>query len=99
MSYEVVVLADSIARGKRLTTMLIDMPRFILAEFNTHRMMAIEVSGAVREESEQVEKKELAPANATVIIGTQKARQRTWIPGWIDEFMQTYRQQSERSTA
>lgn len=40
MSYEVVILADSIACGKRLTTMLIDMPRFILAEFNTHRMLS-----------------------------------------------------------
>jgi len=42
MSYAVKILADSInvATGKRLTTMEIAFPRFILAEFNTHRMLS-----------------------------------------------------------
>lgn len=40
MSYEVEVLAHSSAGGEVLITLLIDMPRFILAEFNTHRMFS-----------------------------------------------------------
>lgn len=35
--YESKVLADSIARGKRLTTIQTTIPRFVLSEFNTHR--------------------------------------------------------------
>lgn len=31
------VLADSIAQGTRLTTLQVTFPRFVLAEFNTHR--------------------------------------------------------------
>lgn len=39
--YAVDVLADSIAEhGVRVTTMEITFPRFILAEFNTHRMLS-----------------------------------------------------------
>lgn len=38
--YEAKVLADSIASGVRLTTLQVTMPRFILAEFNTHRMLS-----------------------------------------------------------
>lgn len=38
--YEAKILADSIARGVRLTTMQVTFPRFILAEFNTHRMFS-----------------------------------------------------------
>lgn len=35
------IVADSIApNGCRITTMLVTMPRFILAEFNTHRMFS-----------------------------------------------------------
>src|ERR1044072_6262926 len=34
------VVADSICNGHRITTMLVIMPRFILAEFNTHRMLS-----------------------------------------------------------
>ena len=34
------VLADSIASGVRLTTLVIKFPRFVLAEFNTHRTMS-----------------------------------------------------------
>ncbi len=34
------VVADSIYRGSRLTTFEITFPRFILAEFNTHRMLS-----------------------------------------------------------
>ena len=40
MSYRVEVLADSIADRKRLTTLCVEMPRFILAEFNTHRVFS-----------------------------------------------------------
>lgn len=40
MSYETTVLCDSIANGVRLTTLQVNMPRFILAEFNTHRMLS-----------------------------------------------------------
>lgn len=41
MGYEAVVLADSVSpAGIRLTTLLVTMPRFILAEFNTHRMFS-----------------------------------------------------------
>lgn len=35
--YETKVLADSIAKGKRLTTLQTTIPRFVLSEFNTHR--------------------------------------------------------------
>lgn len=38
--YNAKVLADSIADGVRLTTMEVTFPRFILAEFNTHRMFS-----------------------------------------------------------
>src|SRR3954467_2779501 len=34
------VIADSIYRGSRLTTFEITFPRFILAEFNTHRVLS-----------------------------------------------------------
>lgn len=40
MGYRAVVLADSIAQGARLTTLEVEMPRFVLAEFNTHRMLS-----------------------------------------------------------
>ncbi len=41
MSYEVKVLADSISpRDDRLTTLEVTFPRFILAEFNTHRALS-----------------------------------------------------------
>jgi hypothetical protein len=39
--YNVEILADSLSpQGHRLTTMKITFPRFILAEFNTHRMFS-----------------------------------------------------------
>ena len=38
--YECLVLADSIAKGVRLTTLQITFPRIVLAEFNTHRMLS-----------------------------------------------------------
>lgn len=38
--YSAKVLADSIALGVRLTTLEVTFPRFILAEFNTHRMLS-----------------------------------------------------------
>lgn len=34
------VVADSICNGHRITTMLVTMPRIILPEFNTHRMLS-----------------------------------------------------------
>jgi hypothetical protein len=34
------IVADSIAYGVRLTTLEVTMPRFILAEFNTHRVLS-----------------------------------------------------------
>lgn len=34
------VVADSVASGVRLTTLVVTMPRFILAEFNTHRVFS-----------------------------------------------------------
>jgi hypothetical protein len=34
------IVCDSICNGHRITTMLVTMPRFILAEFNTHRMLS-----------------------------------------------------------
>lgn len=40
MSYEVKVLADSTASGVRLTTLQVTLPRFVLAELNTHRMLS-----------------------------------------------------------
>lgn len=40
MTYAAKILADSIASGVRLTTMEVTFPRFILAEFNTHRMFS-----------------------------------------------------------
>jgi len=40
MSYAAHVLADSIASGVRLTTLEVTFPRFILAEFNTHRVFS-----------------------------------------------------------
>lgn len=38
--YEAKIIEDSIAKGVRLTTFSITFPRFILAEFNTHRMLS-----------------------------------------------------------
>lgn len=38
--YEAKIIADSIAKGVRLTTFAVTFPRFILAEFNTHRMLS-----------------------------------------------------------
>lgn len=38
--YAAKVLADSVACGVRLVTMEVTFPRFILAEFNTHRMLS-----------------------------------------------------------
>jgi thymidylate synthase ThyX len=38
--YEAKVVADSIAHGVRLTTLMVTFPRFVLAEFNTHRMFS-----------------------------------------------------------
>jgi thymidylate synthase ThyX len=40
MAYNVRVLKDSIAFGKRLTTLEVTLPRIVLAEFNTHRMFS-----------------------------------------------------------
>lgn len=40
MSYEVKILADSQSEHARLTTFELTFPRFILAEFNTHRMLS-----------------------------------------------------------
>jgi len=40
LSYDAKILADSIADGVRLTTMEVTFPRFILAEFNTHRVFS-----------------------------------------------------------
>lgn len=41
MDGEAKVLADSISpRGKRLTTLEVTFPRYVLAEFNTHRMLS-----------------------------------------------------------
>lgn len=37
---EAKIVADSICNGHRITTMLLTFPRFILAEFNTHRMFS-----------------------------------------------------------
>ncbi len=38
--YAAKVIADSIAHDVRLTTLEVVMPRFVLAEFNTHRMLS-----------------------------------------------------------
>lgn len=39
--YEAAILADSVSPdGTRLTTLIATMPRFVLAEFNTHRMLS-----------------------------------------------------------
>lgn len=40
VTYAAKVLADSIASDVRLTTLEVTFPRFILAEFNTHRMLS-----------------------------------------------------------
>jgi thymidylate synthase ThyX len=40
MGYNAKVIADSIADGVRLTTMEVTFPRYILAEFNTHRVFS-----------------------------------------------------------
>lgn len=40
LGYRAKILADSIAGGVRLTTMEVTFPRFILAEFNTHRQFS-----------------------------------------------------------
>lgn len=42
MAYEVKIIKDSIAgeTERRLTTMQVTLPRFVLAEFNTHRMLS-----------------------------------------------------------
>lgn len=38
--YQASVLADSIADGVRLTTLVVKIPRIVLAEFNTHRVFS-----------------------------------------------------------
>lgn len=38
--YKATVVADSIASGSRLTTLEVTFPRYILAEFNTHRVFS-----------------------------------------------------------
>lgn len=40
MSYSAKVVADSIAEGVRLTSLEVTFPRYILAEFNTHRVFS-----------------------------------------------------------
>jgi thymidylate synthase ThyX len=40
VSYSAVVVADSLAQGVRLTTLEVTFPRYILAEFNTHRVFS-----------------------------------------------------------
>ncbi len=40
MGYEAKVICDSIAQGVRLTTLEVTLPRIVLAEFNTHRMLS-----------------------------------------------------------
>lgn len=41
MAYEAKILADSLSeQGHRLTTLEVTFPRFILAEFNTHRVLS-----------------------------------------------------------
>lgn len=40
MSYSAKVVADSVADGVRLTTLEVTFPRYILAEFNTHRVFS-----------------------------------------------------------
>jgi len=46
MAIEAKVLADSIANGHRLTTFQLKFPRFILAEFNTHRALSRNASSS-----------------------------------------------------
>src|SRR5690242_5669566 len=41
MTYSAKILADSIADATRLTSMEVTFPRFILAEFNTHRVFCL----------------------------------------------------------
>lgn len=38
--YEAKILADSITSGVRLTTLVVRLPRIVLAELNTHRMLS-----------------------------------------------------------
>jgi hypothetical protein len=40
MNHKAVIVADSVARGVRLTTMEVTFPRYVLAEFNTHRVFS-----------------------------------------------------------
>lgn len=40
MSYSATVVADSIAKRVRLTTIEVTFPRYVLAEFNTHRVFS-----------------------------------------------------------
>lgn len=40
LPYEAGILADSTAKGVRLTTFVVNFPRIVLAEFNTHRVFS-----------------------------------------------------------
>ncbi len=40
MSIKAEIIADSVFNGNRLTTFILDFPRIVLAEFNTHRMIS-----------------------------------------------------------
>ena len=66
MSYAAEILADTIAPcGVRLTTFKVTFPRFILAEFNTHRALSRNAASSraipVRRLLEQVEREPFIP--------------------------------------
>jgi hypothetical protein len=54
VSYEAKIIADSISpAGVRLTTLQVTFPRFILAEFNTHRMLSPQLGQLPRHPSQE----------------------------------------------
>ena len=66
MTYSATILADSVAPcGKRLTTFQITFPRFLLAEFNTHRSLSRNAASSraipVSKMLEQVDREPFVP--------------------------------------
>lgn len=65
MSYAAAILADSIASGVRLTTILVTMPRFLLPQFEKHRVFSISAESSravpVRKRIREVQENPVVP--------------------------------------
>lgn len=100
MSYNAKVLADSVSlAGHRVTTLEVTFPRFILAEFNTHRVLSRNSASSraipVERRIEQISSDPFVPeafgknqrgmqANETLEVGIDRVARAHWLDACAD---------------